>query len=91
MGTRTLAADMPPSDHRLTLLSKPGCHLCDDVRAVLLRVATELGVPLDERDITASEADMREYGERIPVTLIDDREHDFWRVDEARLRAALAR
>ncbi|MGI8697965.1 MAG: glutaredoxin family protein, partial [Mycobacteriales bacterium] len=32
----------------------------------------------------------REYGERIPVTLIDGREHDFWRVDEARLRAALA-
>lgn len=46
-------------------------------------------MPLEERDITTSEADMREYGERIPVTLIDGREHDFWRVDEARLRAAL--
>jgi len=68
---------MPPPDHRLTLLSKPGCHLCDDVRSVLQRVAAELGVPLEERDI--------------PVTLIDGREHDFWRVDEARLRTALAR
>ena len=81
---------MPPRDHRLTLLSKPGCHLCDDARAVLQRVATELGVPLDERDITVSESDFVEYGDRIPVTLLDGREHAFWRVDEVRLRAALA-
>ncbi len=81
---------MPPSDHRITLLSKPGCHLCDEVRETLSRVAADLGVPLEERDITRSEAELREYGERIPVTLIDGREHDFWRVDEARLRAALA-
>lgn len=80
---------MAPGDHRLTLLSRPGCHLCDDVRVVLQRVATELGVPLEERDIAGSEAELREYGERIPVTLIDGREHDFWRVDESRLRAAL--
>lgn len=78
-----------PANHRLTLLTRPGCHLCDDVRVVLERVATELGVPLEERDIAGSEAELREYGERIPVTLIDGREHDFWRVDESRLRAAL--
>lgn len=82
---------MPTRDHQLTLLSKPGCHLCDDARAILQRVASELGVPLEERDITRSEADFAEYGDRIPVTLIDGREHDFWRVDENRLRAALAR
>lgn len=82
---------MPPRDHRLTLLSKPGCHLCDDARSVLQRVATELGVPLEERDITSSEVEFVEYGDRIPVTLIDGREHDFWRVREDRLRAALAR
>lgn len=82
---------MGPRDHRLTLLSRPGCHLCDDVRAVLQRVATELGVPLEERDISRSESEFREYGERIPVTLIDGREHDFWRIREDRLRAALSR
>ncbi len=86
----TLTA-MPTSTHRLTLLSKPGCHLCDEARAVLQRVAAELGVPLEERDITRSEADFVEYGDRIPVTLIDGQEHDFWRVNEGRLRAALAR
>ena len=80
---------MEPARHRLTLLTKPGCHLCDDARTVVARVAGELGIPWEERDITRSDADLREYGERIPVTLVDGIEHDFWRVDERRLRAAL--
>ncbi len=77
--------------HVITLLSRPGCHLCDDARQVIARVAAELGVPWSERDITRSDDDLREYGEMIPVTLIDGVQHDFWRVSEARLRAALAR
>jgi hypothetical protein len=32
---------------------------------------------------------MRTYGEQLPVTFVDGRQHDFWRVDEVRLRAAL--
>lgn len=75
---------------RLILLTRPGCHLCEDARAVAARVAGELGVSWAERDITASAADLREYGDMIPVTLIDGVQHDFWRVDERRLRAALA-
>jgi hypothetical protein len=82
---------MAPRDHRITLLGKPGCHLCDDAREVIARVAGELGTPWDERDITQSDDDLREYGEMIPVTLIDGIQHDFWRVDERRLREALAR
>jgi glutaredoxin len=74
----------------ITLLGKPGCHLCDDARAVIARVAAELGEPWEERDITRSERDMREYGDQIPVTFIDGVQHDFWRVDERRLRKALA-
>jgi glutaredoxin len=77
------------ADARITLLSKPGCHLCDDAREVITRVAAELAVTWDERDITASEADLREYWDKIPVTLVDGVEHDFWRVSETRLRAAL--
>ena len=76
--------------HTITLLTRPGCHLCDDARAVIARVAADLGVGWGERDITQSEADLREYGEMIPVTLIDGVQHDFWRVDERRLRRALA-
>jgi glutaredoxin len=74
----------------ITLLSRPGCHLCDEAREVIARVAADLGVPWEERDITRSEHDLRDYGEKIPVTLIDGVQHDFWRVDEGRLRAALA-
>jgi hypothetical protein len=76
---------------RILLLGKPGCHLCDDARAVIVRVSGELGVAWTERDITASEEDMRLYGEQIPVTFVDGVQHDFWRVDESRLRAALTR
>lgn len=74
---------------RITLLSRPGCHLCDDARQVISRVADDLGVAWEERDITQSEADLREYWERIPVTLVDGVQHDFWRVSEDRLRRAL--
>jgi len=77
------------SPHTITLLSRPGCHLCDDARAVITKVAGELGVAWTERDITASDQDLKEYGEMIPVTLIDGVQHDFWRVDERRLRRAL--
>ncbi|HTZ28682.1 MAG TPA: glutaredoxin family protein [Streptosporangiaceae bacterium] len=75
--------------HEVTLLTRPGCHLCDDARAVVAQVSGELGVSWTERDITRSESDLRDYGEMIPVTLIDGVQHDFWRVSEQRLRAAL--
>jgi glutaredoxin len=75
--------------HVITLLSRPGCHLCDDAREVIARVTAELGVAWTERDITASEEDLRQYCDMIPVTFVDGVQHDFWRVDEARLREAL--
>ena len=77
--------------HHVTLLSRPGCHLCEEARAVIERVAGELGVPWTERDITASPDDLARYWEMIPVTFIDGVQHDYWRVSEDRLRAALAR
>ena len=79
------------SQHTITLLTRPGCHLCDEARAVIARVAADLEVRWTERDITESADDLRDYGEMIPVTLIDGVQHDFWRVDEDRLRGALAR
>lgn len=74
---------------RITLLSRPGCHLCDDAREVIRRVAQDMGVAWEERDITQSEDDLRNYWETIPVTFVDGVQHDFWRVSETRLRAAL--
>jgi glutaredoxin len=83
-------ADQRPGAHQITLLSRPGCHLCEAARAVIERVAAELGVPWSERDITQSPQDLEQYWEMIPVTLIDGVQHDYWRVSEDRLRAALA-
>lgn len=74
---------------RLTLLGKPGCHLCDDAREIVLAVAAERGLELEERNILEDEALLTEYAEEIPVLLIDDRVHTIWRVDPDRLRRAL--
>jgi Glutaredoxin-like domain (DUF836) len=56
---------------------------------VIARVTAELGVGWQERDITDSPDDLATYSEMIPVTFIDGVQHDFWRVSENRLRAAL--
>jgi hypothetical protein len=75
---------------RITLIGRPGCHLCDDARAVIARVCADLGESFEELSID-DRADLAErYADEIPVTLVDGRQHDFWRVDEARLRAALS-
>ena len=79
-----------PAAPRVTLYSKPGCHLCEDARAVIETVCAELGTAFTEIDITADPELFRRYGEQIPVTLVDGRQHDFWRVDPARLRKALS-
>ncbi|HSK56643.1 MAG TPA: glutaredoxin family protein [Jiangellales bacterium] len=79
-------SEPPP---RVVLLGKPGCHLCDDARAVVARVCGELGVGWQELSILDDPALEARYWEQIPVTFVDGRQHDFWRVDEARLRAAL--
>lgn len=78
------------TEPRITLFARPGCHLCDEAREVISRVADDLGVTWEERDITRSEADLREYWEKIPVTFVDGVQHDFWRVSEERLRRALS-
>ncbi|GAB3816558.1 glutaredoxin family protein [Kribbella italica] len=77
------------SEPRVTLYGKPGCHLCEDAQAIVAAVCAELGVGWTEIDITTDPELFREYGEQIPVTLVDGRQHDFWRVDPVRLKRAL--
>jgi glutaredoxin len=69
----------------IVIYGKPGCHLCDDARAVLERV----GAPFEEIDITTDDALHAAYLERIPVITIDGRERFEFFVDEAALRALL--
>ncbi|KRE42369.1 glutaredoxin family protein [Knoellia sp. Soil729] len=80
------SAPVPP---RVTLIGKPGCHLCDDARRIIARVTEDLGESFDELSILERPDLMARYAEEIPVTLVDGKQHDFWRVNEARLRAAL--
>lgn len=74
---------------RITLIGKAGCHLCDAAREIVARVAADLEVGWVEHDINDDPRLKEDYWDTIPVTLVDGRPHDFWKVDEARLREAL--
>jgi glutaredoxin len=75
---------------RVVLYGRPGCHLCEAAREVVQRVCSDLGEQFAEVDIDSDPGLLDRFGEEIPVTFVDGRQHDFWRVDERRLRAALS-
>lgn len=78
-------------DHRVTLITRAGCHLCEQAETTLRRLSGELGFGYEELDVDADASRRAEYSDRVPVILIDGREHGYWRVEEPRFRAALAR
>lgn len=75
---------------RVTMYRRAGCHLCDEARTVIARVCADLGEEYFEVDIDADPELQRRFTDEVPVTFVDGRQHDFWRVSEDRLRAALA-
>lgn len=79
---------MSDNEPRVVLVSRPGCHLCEDAREVVERVTADLGVGWVEQNLD-DDPRLARYAEEIPVVLVDGRQHTFWRVDEARLRTAL--
>jgi hypothetical protein len=82
-------APVSKPEQRVLLLTRPGCHLCEQAREIIAKVTAELGVSWIERDITGSPDDLTDYADMIPVTFVDGVQLDFWRVSEDRLRAAL--
>jgi len=74
---------------RVTVFSKPDCHLCERAMGELRRLQDELAFTLQERDITADEALHRAYFERIPVIALDGEELCDYFLDEALLRKRL--
>jgi glutaredoxin len=80
---------MTATDRQVTLMTRTGCHLCEDAATLLRALARELGFAYDERDIDADPALRERYGEYVPVILIDGREHGYWRVEPDRFRAAV--
>ncbi len=82
---------MPPTDHEVTLLTRVGCHLCEGAEQRLRALSSELGFGYREVDVDASQVLRDTYSDRVPVILLDGREHGYWRLEEERLRKALAR
>jgi glutaredoxin len=81
---------------QLTLIGKPGCHLCDEARDAIDGVLLEFrkanpntDVTLEELSILEDESLRLKYAEEIPVLLIDGKMHNYWRIDDERLMRAL--
>jgi len=80
----------------LTLIRKPGCHLCDEADLVIHAVlgqfrqtVPEAEVTLIEKDILEDEELYKRYWEEIPVLLINGQVHNYWKIDPERLESAL--
>ena len=80
---------------QVVLLTRDDCAMCEQARRRLSELAPELGFELSVSDIDAEAGRgnpglRAEFGDRLPVVLLDGREHSYWEVDEPRLRADLA-
>jgi thiol-disulfide isomerase/thioredoxin len=69
----------------VTIFSRPGCHLCDDMKAVVVRVAQSVPLTIEEVDISLDPVLEARYGGDIPVLLIDGRRAAKYRVSESEL------
>ena len=83
------------SRRQVQLLTRAGCTICDGVHAQLTQLADELDFDLSATDVDAEaqkgdSALRAEFGDRLPVVLLDGREHSYWELDEPRLRKDLA-
>jgi glutaredoxin len=70
---------------RLALVTRANCHLCDVAKEAMTRVAAAAGLAWQEVDVDSDPQLQAEYWDRVPVILLDGREHGYWRVDEERL------
>jgi glutaredoxin len=76
---------------RLTLITRDQCHLCDVAKDAMARVAQAAGEEWVEVDVDSDPQLQAEYWDRVPVILLDGKEHGYWRVEEQRLLRDLAR
>ena len=83
-------------DRQVELLTRQGCPMCVAAAAQLAQLAGELNFVLAVTDVdvaaAAGDTALRaEFGDRLPVVLLDGTEHSYWEVDETRLRSDLVR
>ncbi|MBV2365964.1 glutaredoxin family protein [Streptomonospora nanhaiensis] len=87
---RRRRGEAPAAGRTVTMLGKEGCHLCAEALAVIERVTAEVGAAYEVRDLAdATQEERDDYWDKVPVVFVDGEQHDFWRVDADRLRAAL--
>ncbi len=77
-------------DARVVVYSRPGCHLCDVAEQLVAEVCGRTGDTWTSVDITGDDDLVARFTDQVPVTFVDGAQHDFWRVDPARLEQALA-
>lgn len=77
--------------HEVTVMTRVGCHACEQAETEVRRICAELDVPWSAVDVDSDTELRAEYGDRVPVILIDGAEHGYWRLEEDRFRRALAR
>ncbi|HWP41065.1 MAG TPA: glutaredoxin family protein [Tepidisphaeraceae bacterium] len=75
---------------RVTLYTKPGCHLCEAVEQVIARARKKRDFELEVRNILDDPEDFARYQIEVPVVLVDGREVARYRLSPAELEAALA-
>ena len=73
----------------VTVYTRAGCHLCEVAIATAARIAEDTGSAFTTVDVDADPEDQAEFGDLVPVILVDDRVHGYYQVDPDRLRAAL--
>ncbi len=73
----------------VTLITRVNCHLCEEAKAILERVMPDSGADWSQIDVDTDPEMRAEYGDQVPVILIDGQMHSYFRLDEARLRQAL--
>ena len=81
--------------HTVELLTRAGCSLCEKAAAALARLAEDVDFDLVSTDVDAAAAAgnpalRAEYGDLLPVVLLDGVQHGYWEVDEPRLRDDLS-
>jgi len=77
------------AEPRLRLLTRQGCHLCETAATELARIGAEAGLEPEAVDVDADPELQAEFGDRVPVVLLDGREHSYFSVDVPRLRRDL--
>jgi glutaredoxin len=74
----------------VSLITRSGCHLCEEAEAKLTELSGSLGFELELVDVDSTRALANEYSDRVPVILIDGKEHGYWRLEEDRFRTAIS-